>query len=478
MDNYGAVPRKLKLSTGGKMAALVAVMAVAALLAAVLAWLDAESRHKAEVLNERLQHRNSLVCMELPADGVVDSAAAARAAGLHVMPGLRTTVVAADGRVVYESHPHSAEPENHLERKEVAQAMAEGRGYDIGRESKTAEGRFFYAATYCGGQGVVVRSAVRYDFQMEAALAHYQPYLWVAVLALAAAAVAALWYSRRVARNVENLRAFARMAGGGDTLETEDLARFPSDELGEVSELIVKMYMRLERTRKEKELIKRQLTQNAAHELKTPLASLMGYLETMKGSRDMDEDTRTRFTERSYAQARRLATIVDDLSTLSYLDGGFPSRAEDMDAAAVVSEAVADTAEEISAAGMSVKVDLPGEMPMVGDRTAVYGIFRNLLDNAAAYAGRGAVVEIRGEEAADEWRLSLEDNGVGVPPEHLPRLFERFYRVDKGRSRSLGGTGLGLAIVKNAVAMHGGQIALAARDSGGLSFKFALKKNP
>ena len=121
---------------------------------------------------------------------------------------------------------------------------------------------------------------------------------------------------------------------------------------------------------------------------------------------------------------------------------------------------------------------LPDSMPVRGNQSLLYSIFRNLIDNAIAYAGEGTTVTLDACEGEDTtWHFTFCDNGVGVPGQHLPRLFERFYRVDKGRSRKMGGTGLGLAIVKNAVQFHGGAITVANRPEGGLRFDFSLRKN-
>ena len=111
-----------------------------------------------------------------------------------------------------------------------------------------------------------------------------------------------------------------------------------------------------------------------------------------------------------------------------------------------------------------------------GNRSLIYSIFRNLMDNAINYAGEGTTVEVNAHEAHEQWHFTFADNGMGIDDKHLTRIFERFYRVDKGRSRSLGGTGLGLAIVKNAVVLHGGTIKAQSPAGGGLRFEFSLKK--
>ena len=112
-----------------------------------------------------------------------------------------------------------------------------------------------------------------------------------------------------------------------------------------------------------------------------------------------------------------------------------------------------------------------------GDVSLIHSIFSNLTDNAISYAGDGATITLTHSDADTRWQFTFSDNGVGIPAEHLPRIFERFYRVDKGRSRKLGGTGLGLAIVKNAVQLHGGMIAAFQNPDGGVRFVFTINKN-
>lgn len=120
---------------------------------------------------------------------------------------------------------------------------------------------------------------------------------------------------------------------------------------------------------------------------------------------------------------------------------------------------------------------LPGGIIVQGNYSLLYSIFRNLMDNAINYAGQGTTVEISAEQRSDSWRFTFRDNGIGILAEHLPRIFERFYRIDKGRSRDMGGTGLGLSVVKNAVLLHGGNITVGTPDAGGLAFEFTIKKN-
>ena len=137
---------------------------------------------------------------------------------------------------------------------------------------------------------------------------------------------------------------------------------------------------------------------------------------------------------------------------------------------------VQETAIAMQARQMSMRNYLPQSIIIHGNYSLLYSIFRNLVDNAISYAGQGTTVEVWAEQQPDCWRFTFRDNGIGIPAEHLPRIFERFYRIDKGRSREMGGTGLGLAIVKNAILQHGGSITATIPDAGGLEFRFTIAK--
>lgn len=224
--------------------------------------------------------------------------------------------------------------------------------------------------------------------------------------------------------------------------------------------------------------LKRQLTQNIAHELKTPVSSIQGYLETILSNPNIPKDTVRTFLERSYAQSNRLTTLLRDISVLTRMD----EAPEMMEREAVNLSLVVDNIINEVALGLEEKcirvINLMPQALMVnGNHSLLYSIFRNLMDNAIAYAGTNIQITINCFREDDTfYYFSFSDSGVGVEEEHLTRLFERFYRVDKGRSRKLGGTGLGLAIVKNAVLFHGGTIFAKNAPNGGLEFVFTLQK--
>jgi len=239
-----------------------------------------------------------------------------------------------------------------------------------------------------------------------------------------------------------------------------------------------RMDERISREQAEKEnRMRRELTQNIAHELKTPVASILGYTDTILDSPDITDEVKQQFIIRTNAQAHRLTTLLQDISTLNRMD-----YARDMITKERVNVAMlfADIAQETAIAmqhrQMTLHNYLPGDIIIQGSYSLLYSIFRNLMDNAINYAGRGTTIELSAEQRPDCWCFSFKDNGIGIPANHLPRIFERFYRIDKGRSREMGGTGLGLSIVKNAVLLHGGTITATTPSNGGLAFEFTIKK--
>ena len=238
-----------------------------------------------------------------------------------------------------------------------------------------------------------------------------------------------------------------------------------------------RMDERISREQAEKEnRLRRELTHNISHELKTPVASILGYTDTILESPDISEAMKHLFIERTNVQAKRLSALLQDISALNRMDYAKDMIAvERVDVAALFADILQETTLAVQRREMSVKNYLPQNIIVRGNRSLLYSIFRNLIDNAVNYAGQGTTIEVSASEQQGLWLFTFSDNGIGIPAEHLPRIFERFYRIDKGRSRDMGGTGLGLAIVKNAVQLHGGTINVSSPATGGLTFEFTLK---
>ena len=396
----------------------------------------------------------------------------------HESKDLRVTLVKPDGRVVFDNmsknYRHFA---NHAKREEIAEALKVGQGTSVERQSKTLKQDYFYVASYFPKAQLIVRTALPYNDNLTKSLQADQHYIWFAIVAIILLTVVLYRFTYRLGKNVSKLTIFAYKADHNESLEVEDLTNFPDDELGEIAERIIKMYKRVQTTRKEQDILKRQLTQNIAHELKTPVASIQGYLETILDNPHINEQTKEQFLQRCYAQSERLTSLLHDISTLNRLDDG----SDMIDFEAVdITQLVADITKETALVRQERKMTFDNQLPerivVKGNRSLLYSVFRNLTDNAIAYAGEGRTITLEAKEQGNKWHVIFRDNGQGVPPEHLARLFERFYRVDKGRSRKMGGTGLGLAIVKNAVLLHGGTIRVSNLPEGGLKFEFTIKK--
>ena len=239
-----------------------------------------------------------------------------------------------------------------------------------------------------------------------------------------------------------------------------------------------RMDERISREQAEKETrMRRELTQNIAHELKTPVASILGYTDTIIDRPDIAEEVKNQFIARTNAQARRLSTLLQDISTLNRMDYAKDMiTMERINISVLFADIVQETAIAMEAHQMKLQNYLPQDIIVHGNYSLLYSIFRNLMDNAINYAGQGTEIEVSAEQLSGFWHFTFKDNGTGIPAQHQPRIFERFYRIDKGRSREMGGTGLGLAIVKNAVLMHGGTISVSTPDTGGLAFDFTVRK--
>ena len=225
--------------------------------------------------------------------------------------------------------------------------------------------------------------------------------------------------------------------------------------------------------------LKRQLTENISHELKTPVSSILGYMESILENPNLDPQRQHFFIERSFQQAQRLSALLQDITTLNNMDEANRLFEKDpCSLANVIQDVLNDLQLEIEQKNCTVVKNNLSDLHVMGNRSLLYSIFRNLMDNALAYAGENLILDINCyREDAYFYYFSFSDNGIGVGEKHLSRLFDRFYRVDKGRSRKMGGTGLGLAIVKNAVLFHRGSILAKNLPNGGLSFIFSIRKH-
>lgn len=232
-------------------------------------------------------------------------------------------------------------------------------------------------------------------------------------------------------------------------------------------------------TRSEKnKLLKQQMSNNITHELRTPVSSIRGYIETILSCRSLSPEKQHYFLERAHAQVVRLTDLIRDVALISKTEEAPETMPrEEIDINSVVADIVEELRGQLSESKMKVTDEIPPHTSINGNHALVYSIFRNLMENSIRYSGEGTEIGIeRYNEDKEYYYFRFYDTGVGVPEEHLSRLFERFYRVTEGRTRDCGGTGLGLSIVRNAVLFHSGNISVRNRKDGGLEFLFSLHR--
>lgn len=239
-------------------------------------------------------------------------------------------------------------------------------------------------------------------------------------------------------------------------------------------EVMITDITRLEKRR----LMKQQLTSNIAHELKSPLASIKGYLETMLEYWPLPEEKQKYFLEKTFLQSERLTDLINDVSLLNNIeDAGDLFKFKPIDIKTLIDEVYENFANRINEKNIVFTNEVSQDTIIEGNESLMFSVFQNFVENSINYGGAGIAINVKVYHEDDKYYyFSYTDTGAGIAEHHLPRIFERFYRVDHGRTREMGGTGLGLAIVKNAVNLHKGEISVRNSHKGGVEFLFSLGK--
>ena len=451
------------------------------LLLLVFAWIltgifivfqyDREKEYKAGQLNTLLQYYNRQLGGIILLDGFSSDAIGRLESP---MPSIRISVIDMSGKVLFDNIKDFPEGENHLNRPEVRQAIGKGNGYVVRRHSTSTDSNYFYSATRCGDY--IIRTAVPYSVSLAHLLAADKSFLWFMAVVTIAMSILAWFATRSIGNAVSRLSSFAHRAEQGERI-INDYA-FPRGELGEISRNIVMLYAQREKQHeealhqeREKIRIKKQLTNNINHELKTPLAAMQVCLETLMSHPELPLEKRDAFVRRCFLNSERLRTLLADVSILTRLDDGSDVIAKEP---VSLNDIVNESVHTFSSSEMiPITVDMPSNITINGNAQLLSSVFNNLISNANAYS-QASEIFLRVSKDENRVEISFADNGIGIPNDHLPHIFERFYRVDKGRSRTNGGTGLGLSIVKNAILFHGGSITASNREEGGLSFSITI----
>ena len=363
---------------------------------------------------------------------------------------------------------------------EIQLAKQNGEGYDVRRDDNGK--RTLYYAQRTDGGYLVAHTTLEYPWKYIFNWGNILTYL-TGVLFFAILMVVIIFSSGRIWPVMDTLKRFVNRAEHGDI--DYNAVHFPNSPSGETGNKIVALYKQLEDSKleiiKEKDLnrkMKQEMTNNIAHELKTPVSSIRGYLEILLGDKPIDDERRHYFLERSYSQTLRLSNLINDVSVINKIEESSELfQKEDIYIRHIAQEAIDELADSIAEKNIEVHNDINPEIHINGNHSLMYSIFRNLIENVVSYAGENITIGMESHKEDKEfYYFRFYDTGCGVEEQYLTRLFDRFLRIDKGRSRKNGGTGLGLSIVKHAVLFHQGSIVAKNAPSGGLEFYFSFKK--
>jgi len=218
---------------------------------------------------------------------------------------------------------------------------------------------------------------------------------------------------------------------------------------------------------------------NVSHELKTPLTSIKGFVETLLGGALDDKENNRNFLKIIQDHAERLDSLVNDLLSLSHLESKeIMLKKTNFNLKQQVEGVISGFRSQLKKKNIEIKNELPADISVTADKNRLEQVVTNLIDNAIKFNKEKGFVRIFGEEINGKVKITVEDSGIGIPEKDIPRIFERFYRVDKARSRELGGTGLGLSIVKHIVELHSGSVGVESTEGFGSKFWFSLPKYP
>lgn len=357
-------------------------------------------------------------------------------------------------------------------RDELIEAASRGEGAALRFSAQENSEYLYYAKKY---PEFYIRTSIPYKYE-KIEVAHNNYEYQYSILALILILFLSLFYiSKKLTTPLKAFNDFFIVLKSNK----KDFSKitFPNDEYGDVGRKIVDTYNQLEQAKK----FKQQLTHNIAHELKTPLTGIRAYLETILDDEQMSVETMRKFSNNAYKQTLRLTSLVQDVSTLNKLDEESEYyQIEEVNISQCLGEIEQELAHKLQANKSVFQPLISSELVIGSNHDIIYSLFKNLVDNTLEHGGpnttitiMAGIAQISGEP---NYRINFtyKDNGKGIPEAALGRIFDRFYRIDEGRTRKSGGSGLGLSIVKSSVTFHQGTIIAENNPDGGLIFKFSL----
>lgn len=384
----------------------------------------------------------------------------------------RYTLLSLDGTVLVDTGVSDEnEMDNHSEREEILQAMQTGKGSAV-RYSSTLKKQMLYVALLSSDGSSILRLAVPYS-----GILSYMKLLCPALLC--SFLIAALFCIGKAGQFSESIsRPLDRISKEMQKLDGEyvefQFEECPYEEINAIAETTIRMsqnmkekQLRLEQERQ----IRQEFFSNASHELKTPLTSIRGYVELLESGMAENPEIRSDFLKRIKKENMRMTSLVEDILMISRLEsGGAKAEIVNLKVKELVEEAVSSLIMQAAERDIIIHTECRQNFTIQADRRQMAELFTNLIGNAVKYNKEGGAVWVKIWKEEGDLLLTVRDNGVGIPKESLDRIFERFYRVDKGRSRKQGGTGLGLSIVKHVVNFYNGTVQVESALGEGSTF--------
>ncbi len=374
----------------------------------------------------------------------------------------RITWINNDGSVRFDSEMDAADMDNHLDREEIAQALESGSGESL-RFSESLSKQFLYSAIRLS-DGSVIRIAWVQSAAWAAVFNYAVPVAVVMAIAIMLSTVLAARLTKRIVKPINEMD----LDHPSENNVYEELAPFvkriedQQRQLKKDNEVL-----------KQNELIRQEFTANVSHELKTPLQVISGYAELIRAGMVKEEDIQP-FADKIYTEAQRLTALVEDVIDLTKLDnGGSGYKWEETDIYVVAKNVIESLASAADAENVNIYIS-GGSVRIYTVSQLIHSIIYNLCDNAIKYNRPDGSVEVRIADGEENAYITVSDTGIGIPREYLDRIFERFYRVDKSRSKEVRGTGLGLSIVKRAMKIIDADISVESKEGSGTVFTVKL----
>jgi len=394
---------------------------------------------------------------------------------------LRITVIEKGGKILGDSGQQPSLMESHSDRFEVNEALKKGFGQSTRFSDTLGINMKYVAVRVDEGQRVlgIIRFALPLSRVQPEIRIIYRVVLFGTIAAVIIAMIVAYFVSRSITLPIRQMKETARQIARGDFGRRVRIKS--KGELGELAESLNTMADELQQKMENLRRMDRMRTDfvaNVSHELKTPLTLIKGYIETLEDRAMDDKKTATKFISIIKEHTDRLGHIIDDLLSLSELElSGDSVHKTEFDLKEIIDDVSLGFGRALSVKKQKLTVNSDGgDFRIKADRDKIEQVFVNLIDNAIKYTKESGSIELLLIEHDCEVIVNVRDSGIGIPKEHRERIFERFYRVDKARSKELGGTGLGLSIVKHIVLAHNGKIAIESELYKGTEISITLPK--